>query len=38
MHELPLPPHSPPHQGFPFTFSKKCDILGNVIYGGVAKR
>ena len=26
------------HRGFPFTFSKKCDILGNVIYGGVAKR
>ena len=26
------------HQGFPFTFSKKCDILGSIIYGGVAKR
>ena len=26
------------HHGFPFTFSRKCDILGNVIYGGVAKR
>ena len=25
-----------PHE--PFTFSKKCDILQNIIYGGVAKR